>query len=226
MSGPALIGVIPAAGHARRLQPIEVSKEMLPVGGRPVVSYLVERLRTAGPDTIRLVTRPEKADLVAWATASRLEVVLSEPPFVTSSLLDGLLEVADDAIVITGFPDTLWEPLDAFAQLAERVRGGSDIALGLFETSEPERCDIVELDAEGAVTRIVVKPVSPTGSITWGCFAARAGALQPMRDWEEPGDYFDDVCRSIMVTGTRFPGPYEDIGTREAFARVTGGRGT
>jgi NDP-sugar pyrophosphorylase family protein len=221
-SSPRLVGVIPAAGYARRLQPIGASKEMLPVAGRPIISYLLERLRAASPDTIRLVTRAGKTDLVTWATAEGLEVILSEPPFVTSSLLDGLREVADDAIVITGFPDTLWEPLDAFVQLVRKVRSGTTIELGLFETSEPQRCDIVELAPDGAVTRVAVKPTRPRGSTTWGCLAARAGALRPMGEWEEPGQYFDAACGSITIRGTRFPGRYEDIGTRESLARVTG----
>ena len=160
-SSSGVIAVIPAAGYARRLQPIEASKEMLPVAGRPVISVLVERLRAAGPDAIRLVTRAAKADLVAWATVEGLDVVLSEPPFVTSSLLDGLHDVADDAIVIAGFPDTIWEPLDAFERLVREVRAGSGIALGLFETDEPERCDIVEIAADGRIEGVAVKPARP-----------------------------------------------------------------
>lgn len=196
---------------------------MLLVDGRPVVSYLVERMRRAQPDEIRLVTRPEKADLVHWAKIEGIEVVLSQPPFVTASLLDGLQETADDAIVLTGFPDTLWEPIDAFERLIDEVHSGAEVALGLFETTEPHRCDIVELDAGGAITSIVVKPLQPTGMITWGCFAARAGALRPMHAWEEPGQYFDAVCGTIAVTGTRFEGTYVDIGTRQSLAHVTRG---
>lgn len=219
-SRSTLVGVIPAAGYARRLQPLTVSKEMLLVDGRPVVSYLVERIRAAKPDEIRLVTRSEKTDLVAWAAAEGIEVVLSEPPSVTASLLDGLQDVADDAIVLSGFPDTLWEPLDAFQRLADEVRSGVEIALGLFETNEPHRCDIVELDANGAVARIVVKPTHPSGAITWGCLAARARALRPMQGWAEPGQYFDSICNRITTAGTRLAGRYIDIGTRESLERV------
>jgi NDP-sugar pyrophosphorylase family protein len=221
-SSSGVIAVIPAAGYARRLQPIGASKEMLPVAGRPIIAHLVDRLRMADPEAIHLVTRPAKIDLVAWATAEGLEVILSEPPFVTSSLLDGLRDVADDAIVITGFPDTIWEPLDAFVQLVRGVRNGSAIELGLFETNEPHRCDIVEIATDGTIARVAVKPAHPRGSTTWGCFAARAGALRPMDAWEEPGQYFDAACRSMVIRGTHFPGCYEDIGTRASLSRITG----
>ncbi|HZB36129.1 MAG TPA: NTP transferase domain-containing protein [Gaiellaceae bacterium] len=55
-----IVGVVPAAGHATRLQPLEGSKELLEIGGRPVFDYLVERLRAGGAEEIRVVTRPEK----------------------------------------------------------------------------------------------------------------------------------------------------------------------
>jgi NDP-sugar pyrophosphorylase family protein len=218
---PTVVGVVPAAGYARRLQPISSSKEMLPVGGRPVVSYLVERIRAARPDAIRLVTRAEKADLATWAASEGIETVFAEPPFVTSSILQGMRGLADDAIVLTGFPDTLWDPLDAFERLIDDVCSGAEIALGLFDTGEPQRCDIVEVDPSGTVTRIVVKPSEPSGNVTWGCVAARARALRPMSSWEEPGEYFDSALRTITVTGTRFAGRYVDIGTRKSLARHT-----
>ncbi|MGH8730039.1 MAG: hypothetical protein ACREV9_18180, partial [Burkholderiales bacterium] len=48
-----VIGVIPAAGRALRLQPLPCSKELFPVGmedGRPkvVCHYLLEKMRAAG----------------------------------------------------------------------------------------------------------------------------------------------------------------------------------
>ena len=199
---------------------------MLVIDGKPVISYLVERMRAASPDVIRLVTRPEKLDLVAWAESQGIAVVLSEPPFVTASLLEGMHGIADDAVVLTGFPDTLWEPIDAFERLVDEVRSGADIALGLFETAEPHRCDIVETDADGTVTRIVVKPAEPTATLTWGCLAGRARSLRPMNEWEEPGEYFNAVCDTIAVTGTRLEGRYVDIGTPQALALVRGSRGT
>ena len=38
----AIVGVIPAAGHATRLQPLSGSKEVLAVDGKPVIDYLVQ----------------------------------------------------------------------------------------------------------------------------------------------------------------------------------------
>ncbi|MDQ3085467.1 MAG: hypothetical protein M3Q67_01535 [Actinomycetota bacterium] len=40
-----IVGVIPAAGHALRLQPLVGSKEMLESGGSPIMDSLVECMR-------------------------------------------------------------------------------------------------------------------------------------------------------------------------------------
>jgi dTDP-glucose pyrophosphorylase len=220
-NGAHVVGVIPAAGHARRLRLAAGSKEMLPIGDRPVISYLVERLSAGVPAGIRLVTRPEKSDLVAWAREHGLDVVFSAPPNVCASVLDGSQDLDDDAIVLTGFPDTVWEAKDAFAKLRSAVLDGHRIALGLFETTEPERCDIVDVGPDGTVRSIVVKPTRPSATLTWGCLAARVGALRPMRPWTEPGDYMNTVCSTGDVVGIRLPGRYLDIGTPEALAAVT-----
>ena len=110
----AIIGVIPAAGQATRLQPLQGSKEMLSIGGRPVMDYLVERMRAGGCTTLRVVTRPEKTDVIAHADEIGAEVVLGNPTSVSASFVAGMAELPDDDIVLIGFPDTIWEPVDGY----------------------------------------------------------------------------------------------------------------
>jgi UTP-glucose-1-phosphate uridylyltransferase len=59
----AIVGVIPAAGYATRLQPLPCSKEICVVGGKPVMDYLVEQMRIGGCSELRVITRPEKRDV-------------------------------------------------------------------------------------------------------------------------------------------------------------------
>ena len=59
-----IVGVIPAAGRATRLQPLSLSKEVQPISGRPVMDYLLKRLQRGGCAELRVVTRPEKLDVI------------------------------------------------------------------------------------------------------------------------------------------------------------------
>ncbi len=67
-SGIGKVGLIPAAGYARRLGNINGSKEMLPFrcefGYEPVCHSLIRQFMVAGITDIVLVTREEKIDLI------------------------------------------------------------------------------------------------------------------------------------------------------------------
>jgi UTP--glucose-1-phosphate uridylyltransferase len=59
------IAVIPAAGLGTRLLPITKSqpKEMLPVGRKPIVQYIVEELNRVGIDQVLFITGPGKVSI-------------------------------------------------------------------------------------------------------------------------------------------------------------------
>jgi len=133
-----VVGVVPAAGYATRLGSQPCSKEVIEIGGRPLLDYLLERLRAAPCTESRAVTRPEKEDVAALATRSGATVVLARPPTVAQSLHLGLGGLSDDDIVCFGFPDCLWEPVDGLATLVAAVEAGEELVLGLFRTNDPE----------------------------------------------------------------------------------------
>lgn len=210
-----VVGVLPAAGHALRLQPLPVSKEVLAVGGRPVLDYVVERMQAVEPDEIRLVTRPEKADVVEHADRLGLTVINAHPPTLSESVLAGLEGLGEDDLVLLGFPDSIWEPLDGFGVLLAAFAEETDAVLGVFRSSQPGRGDVVELE-HGVVAAVHVKPANPPGDLIWGCAVATVGALQNLRRHDEPGDLFDELSRRGRVRAVRFPGEFIDIGTKEA----------
>ena len=218
-----VVGVVPAAGRATRLQPLRGSKELLPVAGRPVVEHLLERLERGGADQIRIVTRPEKRDVVEYAQGRGLTCIMGAPPTVGASLGLGLAGLAPEDIVLFGFPDSLWEPLDGFARLRHAVEGGAEVALGIFATADPERSDVVVLDGSGTrVESIHVKDEEPPGRRMWGCLAARAGTLHGVDTAAEPGHFLDRLARDGRVAGIDFETEFVDIGTPEALAAVGG----
>jgi glucose-1-phosphate thymidylyltransferase len=216
----AIVGVVPAAGLATRLQPLRGSKELLRVGGLPVIDRLVERMRAGGADELRVVTRPEKEDLAAHAREQGATVVLGTPANVSESVMLGLAEAAASDVALVGFPDTLWEPVDGFARLVPLVEAGADVALGVFRAEEPERFDVVVLDAEGRLLDIETKVAEPSSSLIWGCFAARVGALAGLTAAAEPSVHFLRLARAGRVATAYLADGFVDIGTREAMARA------
>jgi glucose-1-phosphate thymidylyltransferase len=216
-----IVGLVPAAGLAARLQPIACSKEVLPVGGRPVIDFLLERMRVGGAEEIRVVTRPEKEDVARHAERKGAVVVLAEPASVCDSLVAGLVGIAETDVVLLGFPDTIWEPPDGYRPLVAEVERGADVALGLFRGLEPQRSDVVELDDEGHIRGIRVKPRRPRSSLIWGCAAVRAQTLAGMAGYSEPGEYFDGLVGQSAVVGVSLSETFLDIGTPEALERLS-----
>ncbi|HXT22146.1 MAG TPA: hypothetical protein VN811_06620 [Thermoanaerobaculia bacterium] len=173
MAPAELVGIIPAAGRAQRLGELPCSKEVLPVGFRatpdgPVVRVacdcLLDALRVAGAARAYVVLRDDKADIARHlGTGERWDlplayVSLSESASLPESL-DRAYPFVRGARVALGFPDVQLGPADALARVAARqAETGADLVLGLFPTERPETTDMVEVNGEGKVVRIEVRP--------------------------------------------------------------------
>lgn len=216
------VGLIPAAGLATRAQPLVGSKEMCEVWGKPALLHLVSRMQEAPVQEIRLSTRREKTDVLSCASSAGVAAVVGEPADVAASLRLAAAGAEADVFLV-GFPDTVWGDDGVFPSLVSRLgEPGADVALGLFRTADPSAVDVVQVEADGRVTRIDVKPAAPRGNWTWGCAAIRPDVLQAFTG-SEPGDTFDALARQGRVSAKAFQGPYVDIGVRWRLDLVLGG---
>jgi glucose-1-phosphate thymidylyltransferase len=213
-----IVGVIPAAGYGTRLRGIPGSKEVLPVGGRPVMDYVIARMRAAGCAELRVVTRPEKRDVVARARGEGAMVLEGHPRSLVESLVTGMSGLADGDVALIGFPDSIWEPEDGYVRLVAELARGADVALGVFRFDEPERSEVVTFGDDGAVTAVAVRPLDPPGSWIWGCAAGVVSALRGMDGAAEVGEFLDSLCRRARVVAVPLSETYVDIGTEESLA--------
>lgn len=207
---------MPAAGRATRLGRLTCSKEVLPVLGRPVMSYVVERMWAAGARTVRVVTRPEKLDVIETARKLRAEVVVARPPTVSDSVLAAMEALHPGDVVLLGFPDTIWEPPDGYCRLIDGIETGAETALGLFTSPEPSRGDVVTLDPSGRVLSVEVKPRHPSSDLIWGCAATLVGVLLDLQD-PEPGVHFDDRSKRGRTLGLYLSDTFIDIGVPNTY---------
>lgn len=210
-----IVGVVPAAGLGTRLPNRTTSKELVELAGEPVIEQLVRRLETGGCDRVIVVTRPEKEDVCEYAASRDLELVQARPASAGESVSLGVAQCAEGDIVAFGFPDTIWSPESGFRALVELVAAGAQVALGVFESAEPESADSVELDDDGRVARIAIKSPTPPTRLVWGCAAGRAEALRPLANTGHPGELFQAMTQSAALPAVRL-GRIIDIGTPAA----------
>jgi hypothetical protein len=182
------------------------------------MDYLLERLQRAGCDRVRVVCRPEKEDVLRRARDLGAEVLVGHPPTLAASVLLGLKGLPDDEVVLAGFPDSVWEPVDGFIPLRRLVEDGHPLVLGLFETADPWRGEVVEVTDHPVVGTVVAgiesRPARPRGPWIWGCLAARAGALRGLRPDEEVAAFIRTAAMRAPVPAVRL-GRILDIGTPE-----------
>jgi dTDP-glucose pyrophosphorylase len=231
-----VLGVIPAAGAATRLQPLAFSKEMLPVGSafdehgveRPkaVSEFLVERMISAGADRLCFVLSPEKVDIIPyyarhWAARRFCYVVQERPNGLCDALFRALHVMREDEDVLIGLPDTVWFPVDGFSRLAHR-----QLAFLLFSVDEPRRFDAVLTEPDGQVHEIRVKAERPGTNWVWGAFRMPAFTFRTLHAlWSEPGrcdEYVGTLVNAYLGRGGRALGVpagerYYDVGTVEGY---------
>jgi dTDP-glucose pyrophosphorylase len=219
-----IVGVIPAAGYGTRLQPRDCSKEVYPIGGRPVMDYEVERMNQAPCDELRVVTRPEKRDVIDNARRHDAVVVEAYPRSLAQSFFAGLRGLANEDVVLLGFPDSIWEPEphDGYRRVLEFFRGGDwEVALGLLPAPDMRREEPVTFDEQsGRVSQIEFKPEDPSGDATWAGAVATARVLRGLEHEEEPGRYFNSLCPQGRVGAVRLAGTFLDMGTPKGLEAV------
>jgi dTDP-glucose pyrophosphorylase len=230
-----VLGIVPAAGAASRLQPLAFSKEMLPVGStidergveqpKAVSEFLVERMIAAGADRICFVISPEKTDIIPYYArhphARRFCYVVQETP---RGLCDALFRadqvLRPDEDVLIGLPDTVWFPTSGFSLLPS-----DRLAFLTFPVEDPRRFDAV-VTSGGRVTEIQVKVEHPTSSWVWGAFRMPARVFLELRAlWGEP-ERKDEYVGTLVNAYLRRGGTavaiaagerYYDVGTVDGY---------
>ena len=208
---PDIIGLVPAAGRARRIAPLPCSKEIYPIGFRrdersgdirvEVVSHhLFEKFRKAGARRAFVILRDGKWDIPSYfgegeVVGMNLAYLVIAGSIGPADTLDRAYAFVKNDMVLFGFPDILFGPDDAFHRLLMRLRETtSDVVLGLYPEVASQPTDMVDIDDSGRIRSLVIRPSSSTLKYTWGCAVWRPSftefmhtSLQADRAGKEPG---------------------------------------
>lgn len=245
-----VVGLIPAAGRARRLPGLPLSKELYPIGfvegpdgvprPRPAIAHVLGAFRDAGIGSVYTVIRAGKWDIPEYlrdgedAELNVSYIVTPPTPSVAHSLVRAVPFIVD-RIVALGFPDILFEPRDAYGVLLARLaETDADCVLGLFPADDPEKTDMVELDAAGRPSDIVIKQPDRGLRYTWSVAVWRPTFSELLRravrrfdgDGRAEELQLGEVLLSAMQEGrmieavTFEEGKYLDIGTPEDLMRA------
>lgn len=230
--------VIPAGGRGTRLRPLtnEIPKPLLPLGDRPVLTRIVERLPREVPVTV-LVTAELYPAFSAWARtlpadrdvrvhAERVRADGQSGPLI--ALADCLADCAiSEDLVLTMGDSLLPFTLEQFVEGA-----GDRLRLAAYELADIEdarRFGVVEIASDETVATFEEKPEHPRSPwIFTGCMRVPARLLplveplarqKPMQMGNLVAGYLE---AGETVEVFRAHGEWHDIGTVGSYIRAHG----
>jgi glucose-1-phosphate thymidylyltransferase len=243
-----IVGLVPAAGTASRLGKLPYSKEIMPIPGmKDKASVLSENLlryyKLAEIHNLYFIIRKGKWDIPEYygdgsSFGVNIGYLIMNLPFGTPFTISQAFPFIGDKIVALGFPDILFEPEDAFQKLKTRfLETDADIILAIVPSEHYLRSDMIEFDAQGKITDIVIKQNRPDLKHSW-CIALWRPAFSlfmrdqlsrvlsqnkdgriAMPDGTSRELYMGDIIREALLRGLKTDyilfgnGYYRDMGT-------------
>lgn len=218
--------LILAAGYATRLRPLTdtIPKQLLPVGGRPMVDWILDRIEETSADEIHLVTNARfAADFERWAVGKDVRVH-NDGTTSNEDRLGAIGDIAfvgldDDLLAIAG--DNLFDYSLADYESYWRAKGGSAVAVHDVRDRElARRYGIVDVDADDRITNFVEKPADPPTTLcaTATYLYRREHAalvstyLAEGNPHDQPGNFVAWLHKREPVYAYRFSGAWYDIG--------------
>jgi glucose-1-phosphate thymidylyltransferase len=211
--------IVPLAGKGTRLLPLtkRVPKPLVEVAGRPVMDYVMDMLARLDVEELIVITGHLKEQVERYITTH----YPIRARFVEQRTLDGTAGAVDlarpwvDGPVLIIFVDTLFE-----ADLSIVRTDPADGILWAKEVEDYQRFGVIVADANGYMTRIVEKPITPISKL------ANIG-LYYIKDWRTLFEGIAAVMRRPAGTGGEFylTGAFQymvDQGKRLRVAPVAG----
>mgnify|MGYP002746231779 CR=1 FL=1 len=236
-------GIILAAGYATRLYPLtkDRPKALLPVGGKPIIDYIVSEFETIPEiDEVIVISNHKFAShFEKWAEnhASPLKLtVLDDGTTDDSNKLGAVgdlaytvdkLKIDDELFVIAGDNLFTFRLKDYYNYYKEK---NSDCILvkKMEKKSDLIRMANVKTDESGRVTYMVEKPQEPVSNLA--AFAAYIYKkdtvlmldtyLKEGNNPDAPGFFPSWLHTKKPVYAYAFSGTCYDIGTHESYAEV------
>jgi glucose-1-phosphate thymidylyltransferase len=191
--------VIPLAGKGTRLRPhtYTTPKPLLHVGGRPVMSYILDDLLELGVEEAVFITGYLKENIEEYIRAEYPQLTSH---FVVQEVQDGtagavkLAEPYIDEDLLIIFVDTLF---DADLSVIKEIPAGDGGVIWAKEVEDYQRFGVIVTDDDGYMKRIIEKPSDPVSKL------ANIG-LYYIRDWELLFEGIDDTLNSSLGAGGEY----------------------
>jgi mannose-1-phosphate guanylyltransferase len=220
-----------AGGEGTRLRPLTYTtpKPVMPLAGRPFLSFMLDWARGHGVDEVILscgfLSDGVRRVLGDIYDGMRLRYVVEEEPLGTAGPVrlaydEGLLE--ERLLVLNG--DVLTD-IDLTAELAQHERTGADVTLALYAVEDTAAYGVVPTDEEGRVEAFLEKTEDPpTNRINAGAYVVERTVVAERIPAGRAVSFEREVFPGLVgdgLYGFAAAGYWIDIGTPERYLEAT-----
>lgn len=166
MEGENLKALILCAGKGTRLRPLTYAmpKHLIPVAGKPILEYALEKIKRCGIEEVGIVISPETGGEIVEHCGSRFDYIVQEKPLGIAHAVKVSRDFLKDDPFLLFLGDNLLEE-EFLPGKEEFLKGEAEALIYLKEVEDPRRFGVAILDRDGLVQKVVEKPKEPPSNL-------------------------------------------------------------
>ncbi len=235
--------IVLAGGYAKRLWPLthEQAKPLVDINGRPIISYLMDKLENSGHIDGIIISTNEKFqdDFTRWLAAQRyktpVKIVAEKSDNEGEKLgaVGGMHFVLEnqgieDEVLVIGGDNLISLNVDEMIAQFKRQKKPMVAVYNIKNLQEVKRLGEVVIDADGKIVRFKEKPEEPESTlVSTCCYLFPSGIAHELKEYitagnnkDAPGFFIDWLSRRTEVFGHVFDTYWFDIGDKTALERA------
>ena len=236
--------LILVAGYATRLYPLTINqpKSLLPVSGRPMIDYIMDKLEGIPElDEIYVVTNNRFfKNFQEWASnysSSKKMTIIDDKTLTNEERLGAIgdmqlvieeAKINDDLLTVAG--DNLFSfKMNDFLEFAKKHSPNCSIVLhNIGSLEEARKYGVVKIDENNKLLSFAEKPQEPESTLVAICLyyfpkdklSKVAEYLMQSKHKDAPGNYISWLVQNDDVYGFIFEDEWYDIGDKNIYEKV------
>lgn len=160
-----------SGGRGTRLRPLthSIAKQLIPVANRPVIHYVFDHLRSAGIRDVGVVIAPETGVQIREALSKETAglnisyIMQDQPRGLADAVRVARGYLGDDPFVMYLGDNLIGRGIRELISGFQASK--ADAMILLKEVPDPRMFGVAEIDAHGAVKRLIEKPAQPPSNL-------------------------------------------------------------
>jgi glucose-1-phosphate thymidylyltransferase len=234
-----MIAIILAGGYAKRLWPLTLDKPkaLLPIAGKPIINYIVEKLVTLEPPVSEIILSTNLrflSQFEEWLQNGRYHNVRIVPEESRSeneklgavkALADIVDKIEGEEILVLAGDNLFTDKLEGLVRFFHERQAPTVALYHARNLAETRKGSSVTMDKNNVILEFVEKPSNPKSTLVGAClYIFPKGITRRLREYltlgqttDEPGRFIEWLHLQEPVYGYLLKDYLWDIGTIDSY---------